>query len=364
MAVLRLVIALMCVIVINGQTLKDLEDAKKKVEELERSLREDADIEQPIISVQDKNLNIRLPRDASMTLTRRQTVDVTDLETRVDTLESNAEILAYKATMNATSGMMSQVVGSLVTMQNTQTDFEKTLEEKLDDSFSTMQTTMLGLSDAVKSNMTLYSQNLDQQFATTKQALLKSVDKEIDAINKSTTASISGMMQQIATLSQSVATLTKDLTSSAETAIFIGGTRNSLTTSGWFEFPVNREELNAGGSMFVKEGSRFKALKAGFFRLEYGGIMHGGWCHNHLEIWIDNFRIRDSTHEYVPGTWQNVAVEASYYMKAGQKMWLRYYRGCGYAAHGSTSYNAHNRLTFRFLGTKGAKCTGQYCNGL
>lgn len=72
---------------------------------------EDADVVQnPSLVTRDGNLNVRLPRDATMTVERRQTIDVVNMEDRLNILETqtvpmvaaNARTEAHTAAFNAT----------------------------------------------------------------------------------------------------------------------------------------------------------------------------------------------------------------------------------------------------------------------
>jgi len=82
---------------------------------------------QPKIRVVGDNLDIRLPRDADMTISRRTTISVTDLANRLKVVEDNQDDFASKNTVNQISAQ-TQVTAYHASVNATSTMYDKLLD--------------------------------------------------------------------------------------------------------------------------------------------------------------------------------------------------------------------------------------------
>jgi len=82
---------------------------------------------QPKIRVVGDNLDIRLPRDADMTISRRTTISVTDLANRLKAVEDNQDDFASKNTVNQISAQ-TQVTAYHASANATSTMYDKLLD--------------------------------------------------------------------------------------------------------------------------------------------------------------------------------------------------------------------------------------------
>jgi hypothetical protein len=239
--------------------------------------------------------------------------------------ENKANIVSQKATLD---GKISEVKAEVTTSLKSSTD---TLQEKLD---------------------TMAIEN-----AALKVKIAADAAAQTTTLNKMVADKTSAMDVKLAAL-QKLA----DGVGPEDLAIFVGGYQGGHRRSGWHDFTPNRVDFESSLPYFKVEGNGFKILKTGTYEMAIRVLTHGGWCHHHFATYVDDKQIQGSTHDYVPGTWQQMQTHETLTMKAGQKIRTRVY-GCNYAFHGSSNgqRNSHNRIMMRYIGQVNDNCKGPFC---
>lgn len=140
--------------------------------------------------------------------------------------------------------------------------------------------------------------------------------------------------------------------------MWIGGMRGHMY-SGWRTMEFNRVELDAKASHFEVHNTYFKVKHAGLYRLCLWTIHNGRggmrymlringrdmMAHAHSEGGDRYGGRRNWWRTY----WEDRHIDQTWHFKANERVDIRMYSP-SYSLHGDSSRNAHNRVSFTFLG--------------
>jgi hypothetical protein len=300
-------------------------------------------------------LGCRVSRDVEQTAAlfsiqsdvKTLSVDMSNVKTFVNTMNMVGSSIG--SSLNRLDGLVQNAADNKASLAAQ----KKALDEKIADLKTNVAVSLEDTTDTLTEKlaaMTAASAELKAQVAA-------DAVKQTNTLNKMVTDKTTEMDAKLTKLETAIKSKKK-----GPLAIFVGGKLGGHKRSGWHDFVPDRIDYDSGAPYFKREGKGFKIMKKGTYELYVRVLTHGGWCHHHIAIYIDNQQVQDNTHHYVPGTWQQMQTHETYTMKAGSDIRVRIY-GCNYAWHGSSqnARGAYNRMTFQYIGQVSDSCTGPFC---
>jgi hypothetical protein len=324
-----------------------------------------ADVNSPQVKTNDGNLLFRVPRAKDLRAERsvEQSASLFAVMQQVDELAQKAKVTDALLTTLPYVGSSIKRIDTLVQDTADVKASFKTINEKMaqvakdSKAASATQTDTLNKNiAALKSTNEKMATKIASDQKTFQDAVDKSVKDKLAAMTKDADAKNAKLAKDTA------AAIAK--ASSSVSPMWVGGHVGSHLRGGWLN--MGRLDYTNAPNHLKRNSHWIEVLHTGIYNMRMTGIAHGGWCHQHWKWQVGGKWITDSSHHYIPGTWQHVELEETFVVKKGQKIGL-HVNSCGHAAlHGSNQNNpqVYNRITIKFEGDVGDKCTGPFCKGL
>jgi len=140
--------------------------------------------------------------------------------------------------------------------------------------------------------------------------------------------------------------------------LWIGGMRGHMY-SGWRTMEFNRVELDAKAAHFEVHNSYFKVKHAGIYRICLWTIHYGLGGIRYM-VRINGSNMMSEGHSeggdryggrrgWWRWYWEDTHIDQTWHFKVNEKVEIRMYSP-SYSLHGDSSRNAHNRVSFTFVG--------------
>lgn len=317
----------------------------------------------PVFTTKDGELNLRVKRATDLRVTRdiEQTAALFDVQTDVQTLTSDmTTVKAFVEGFSFAGGAIGTSIGRIDALVQTAADNKATLESQsttLDGKISDLKAEVATSLDDADTDLKAQLAAMAAENEALKVKLASDGTAQAAAVTKALAEAATATDVKVAALTQKLEEMKPKPLS-----LFVGGVSGSHRRSGTHDFTPSRVDFDSLAPWAKREGRGFTVLQDGVFEFQMRALTHGGWCHHHIRIYINDKAVHGASHDYVPGTWQQIDTTEIYTMKAGQKLHATL-SGCNYAFHGSSQNekSPHNKMSFRYIGQVSEACSGPFC---
>jgi len=314
------------------------------------------------------NVNVRVARAKEFRATRdmEQVASLfavkTDVDKMKDDMKSAQSAMEFNKLMAPyVGGSISRIDTLVQATADVQASF-KTVNEKMDQVAKDSKSASASQTDTLNKKIAaLESTNskLTTKIASDQKTFQAAVDKSV----KDKLAAIEEKMTKLTKDTAAAIAKGSDDKMSSVVPTWMGGhIGGHLGGSGWFN--MGRLDFTNAPNHLKRVSNQIEVLSTGIYNMHFRGLAHGGWRHCHYRFRIGSKYITSSTHHWVPGTWEQVTLEETYVVRKGQKIGL-YCHGCSHCFHGSSQNDVavYDRLSIKYVGQVGDKCSGPFCKG-
>lgn len=329
------------------------------------------------LTANEDGLTVRLPRDATMSIEARQTIDVVGLHDRVGTLElasatfataGQAREAAFQATVNASA----HIYSSLIAMNSAQVAFQTDLRDEVASQLSTVTNDLTATVTAMATLMTEAGQSRElaanaamSTLTATAAANTAALTSRMSALDASNTARMTALDSTItASLGSAVASLNQSVTVRLAAVTTALATKRGMTShmfsggcgsrqhGGWHTYCINRVVIDSARPFFFKRTDNYlRALVAGLYDMSFARLYQGCYW-EHTVMMVGGRNIRHTHSWWHSGNWRDREIRALQPVNPGQDMAAKAYSNCGWITwHSGTEYD---RFSVIWSGTRPA----------